>query len=92
MLPSKEDIRTLLYTRLTTLLNSQDEEIAIKAVKELGTIAGIYAEVSPRQISAHQTNNFTIPEDKLAAIVSNLKQIAPSEQIVEAVIEEEANA
>ena len=78
--PNKEAVREILYARLNTLVNSPDEDVSLKAIKELGTIAGIYAEVAPRQLTAQQTNNFTIPPDKLAEVVSGLRSIGSGQK------------
>jgi len=82
--PTKEEIRTLLYGRLMVLLNSPDEDISLKAAKELGTIAGIYAEVQPKALSAQQTNNFTLTPEAMSGVISNLRLIGNQRQSQEA--------
>jgi hypothetical protein len=74
--PNKEAIRSSIYARLLTLLNSTDEEVSLKAAKELGTIAGIYAEVTPKSLSASQTNNFVLSPDQLSGVLDGLKKIS----------------
>jgi hypothetical protein len=74
--PNKETIRSTIYARLLTLLNSADEEVALKASKELGTIAGIYAEVAPRNLSASQTNNFVLSPDQLSGVLDGLRSLS----------------
>lgn len=78
--PPKETIREILYTRLSTLINSPDEDVALKAIKELGTIAGIYAEVAPKQLNATQTNNFVIPAEKLSSALDAIKKVGKAER------------
>jgi len=81
-LPTKDDVRALIYGRLTTLLQSSDEEVSIKAAKELGTLAGLYAEVNPKAISAQQTNQFYLAPDTMTKVVESLRLVAgaPTEE------------
>lgn len=76
----KNAVKEMLYAKLQQLLNSPDEDIAIKAAKELGTIAGIYADVSPRSITAQQTNTFVLDSDKMSEALAGLKKIAAPTQ------------
>ncbi len=75
-LPTKDDVRALIYGRLTTLLQSSDEEVSIKAAKELGTLAGLYAEVSPKALNAQQTNQFYLAPDTMTKVVESLRLVA----------------
>jgi len=72
----KQSVKEMLYAKLQQLLNSPDEDVALKAARELGTIAGIYADVSPRSITAQQTNTFILDPDKMSEALSGLKKIA----------------
>lgn len=81
--PTKEEVRSLLYARLTSLLQSTDEEVSLKAAKELGTIAGIYAEVSPKQLTAQQTNQFYLAPDTMAKVVESLRKVAGGPTAIE---------
>lgn len=73
---TKDQIRDLAYARLLVLANSPDEDVSLKAIHELTTLGGLHADVSPRSITAQQTNNFTIPADKLESAVRALRQIS----------------
>ena len=73
---AKDQVRELIYARLIALTNSTDEDISIKAIHELGVIAGLHADVNPRAITAMQTNNFTIPAEKLTEALSAIRRIS----------------
>lgn len=72
----KQTVKEIIYAKLQQLLNSTDEDVSLKAAKELGTIAGIYADVSPKSITAQQTNTFILDPDKMSEALAGLKKIA----------------
>lgn len=73
---TKDQVRELIYARLVQLTNSPDDDISIKAIHELGVIAGLHADVNPKAITAMQTNNFTIPAEKLTEALSAIRRIS----------------
>lgn len=75
-IPSKEDLRTFIYSRLMTLAASSDDEVAIKAIKELGIVSGVSSENSPKALTAQQTNNFVLSPEQMAGVLSGLRAIS----------------
>lgn len=74
-IPNKEEIRSIIYGRLLTLANSTDDEVALKAIKELGIVSGVSSENNPKALSATQQNTFVLSPDQMGGVLAGLKAL-----------------
>jgi len=85
--PEKEEIKAIIFAKLLTLTQGPDPKIAIAAARELGELAGLYADVAPKAITAQQTNNFTLSPEAMGGILEGLKAITRKPDYVSQEIE-----